>query len=112
MAQKTQKVYKTTALLKKLGHFIKAKHINSTRSGEGVRNQIEIEFENGFVFQSYDSIIGIFYKGRYYFSRLHDYKTTTPKYCHVWCGLTTKERQRGLENGTYGLLDATEIKKY
>lgn len=104
--------YKTKAMIKKLGAFIRVEPICSERSGEAVRNQYELVFEHGYAFQSYSSIIGICYDGRYYFSDHHDFSVTTSKYCNYWCGRNGKERREGLKNGKYGFLDSHKISKY
>lgn len=101
--------YKAKALKSKLGRFIKVRPINSERSGEPVRNQYELQFEKGYAFQSYDSLIGIFVGNKYYFTDMHDCSTTTSKYCGVWCGMNGKERRAALQSGKAGLIDTARM---
>ena len=98
------KTYKAKTLKNKLGRFIKVRPIISDRSGEAVRNQYDLVFENGHAFQSYDTLIGIYVGHRYYFSNMHDCSTTTSKYCGQWCGMNGKERRAALQNGRSGLM--------
>ena len=101
--------YKAKALKSKLGRFIKVCPIISERSGEPVRNQYELQFEKGYAFQSYDSLIGIFVGHKYYFTDMHDCSTTTSKYCGVWCGMNGKERRAALQSGKAGLIDTARM---
>ena len=71
-----------------------------------------IKFENGTVFQSYDSIIAVEIrqkvKGDYkivtYLTKDWDYSTTTGKYRNQFLGENKKETQAKIDNGTYKLL--------
>lgn len=100
------KTYKAKTLQNKLGRFIKVRPITSNRSGQAVRNQYELVFENGHAFQSYNTIIGIFLRKeyKYYLSESHDCSTTTSKYCTQWCGMNGKERRAALQSGKVGLI--------
>lgn len=88
-------------LLKKLGGFVRVAPIESQRSGEAVRNQYKIVFENGTAFQSYDTFIGCRINGNLYLTENHDYSVTTSKYCTEWCGYNAKERREGLKSGKF-----------
>ena len=103
------KKYKTSSIKKKLGKFVKVCPIISERSGEAVRNQYEIIFEHGNVFQSYNSLIGIRTGGKLYLTDQHDCSVTTSKWCKEWCGRNTEERRRGLKEERYFLLDSSEM---
>lgn len=103
------KTYKAKTLKNKLGRFIKVRPIISERSGEAVRNQYELEFEKGFAFQSYDTLIGIYVGHKYYFSDMHDCSTTTSKYCGQWCGMNGKERRAAIQSGKAGLIDSSRM---
>lgn len=85
----------------KLGKFIKVEPIILPRSGEAVRNQYKVRFENGNLYQSYDTLIGIRTGGKLYLTRSHEYSTTTSKYCREWCGYSGEERRKGLESGKF-----------
>lgn len=98
------KKYKKSSIRKQLGRFVKVCPIISDRSGEAVRNQYEIIFENGSAFQSYDTFIGALIKGKLYLAEEHDCSVTTSKYCTSWCGRNGKERRKGLEEERYFLM--------
>ena len=90
-----------SSILPKLGTLRFVRNAPSRSCGcDTVRNQFIIEYENGEVFQSYDSICGVKYDGSLYLSDYHDYSRTTSKYVGDWCHRSTKERRDGLENGT------------
>ena len=81
-------------------------------NGGTVANQYTIKFDNGTVFQSYDSIIAVEIrqkvKGDYkivtYLTKDWDYSTTTGKYRNQFLGENKKETQAKIDNGTYKLL--------
>lgn len=91
-----------TELRQKLGNFVRVEGIASPRSYESVRNQYEIIFENGNIFQSYDTLIGARVNGKLYLTDDHTYSKTTAKYCKVWCRFDTNERQERLADGRIG----------
>lgn len=88
-------------LLTKLGNYVTIRPIISPRSGEAVRNQTAVIFENGSLFQSYDTIIGVRTGGKLYLSEQHDCSVTTSKWCKEWCGYNAKERRDGLKSGRF-----------
>lgn len=95
------KTIKEKTLLKKLGKFVSVENTDS-RNGRGAApNQFKITFENGEVFQSYATLIGVHYNGKYYFTGSHDYSNTTSSHCGWWCGYNCRERRKGLEDGTF-----------
>ena len=94
-----EKVFDTQEIISKLGRFIKVEPIKSTRSGESVRNQYNLKYENGYVYQSYDSIIGTEHHNQYYFSERYDHSRTTRKHCHWWSGMDTHQIEEGLASG-------------
>ena len=98
---------KTSEIKAKLGNFVKVNPIYSpySKSGDAVRNQVEIVFENGTAFQSYGTFIGAKINGQLYLTENHTYSTTTSKWCGVWCGYDSKERKQGLKNGKFILLE-------
>ena len=96
---------KTSEIKAKHGNFIKVSPIESPRSGEAVRNQYELVFENGNAFQSYNTLIGIRTGGKLYLTNDHSFSTTTSKWCGEWCGYNAKERREGLKNGKFVLLE-------
>ena len=96
---------KTSEIKAKLGNFVRVNPIESPRSGEAVRNQYELVFENGNAFQSYETLIGIRTGGKLYLTDDHTYSTTTSKWCREWCGYNAKERREGLKNGKFILLE-------
>ena len=91
-------------LLAHLGGFIRVAPICSPRSGQPVRNQYEVRFENGSLFQSYGTLIGARVNGKLYLSEHHCYSTTTSKYCTEWCGMNPRERRKALSSGEIGYI--------
>lgn len=64
-------------------------------------NYFTIHFAKGEAMQSYSSLIGVSYKGTYYFTPDHDCSNTTSKQVKNWCGYSAEERRQGLENGKF-----------
>lgn len=91
-------------LFAKLGVFQGVKNLSSPRSWEPVPNQYSIQYENGRVFQSYETLIAVRCGGRLYLTKKHDCTKTTSKYCNQWTGYNTKERREGLEDGKFTLI--------
>lgn len=102
-------VFSTRKVVESLGEVIKAEPIKSSRSGESVRNQYSLKYENGYVFQSYDSIVGIESRGKYYFSEKFDVSRTTRKHCKWWSGMDSDEIRIGIANGSLGMLDTFKM---
>jgi hypothetical protein len=94
---KTMKPRTLKSLQRELGKFVSVRNMMG-QSGN-VPNQFIITYENGEIFQSYDSIIAVKCNGLY-LSDKHDYSATTNKYCIQFTNYNTKERHQGLENGT------------
>ena len=92
-------------LMKKLGAFMNVKNSESPSTYNAVANQYELEFENGYAFQSYDTLIAVLIAGQLYLSPYHDFSTTTSKYANVFCNRNGKERREGLKNGDYILIE-------
>ena len=89
-------------LMKRLGNFISVENLPSRNGQEKASNQFELKFENGKVFQSYDSLIGVILSnGEICFTDLHDYSNTTSLHCKNWCGIDTKSRRSGIKSGKY-----------
>lgn len=96
-----QETIKKSDLLSRLGNFIECRPIYSNRSGQAVRNQYEVVFQNGRIYQSYSTLIGAYYDGELFLSDSHDYSTTTSKYCSQWTRRSPDERRKGLKSGKY-----------
>lgn len=96
-----QDTIKKSDLLNRLGNFIECRPIYSERSGEAVRNQYEVVFERGRIFQSYQTLIAVRHDGELFLSDSHDYSVTTSKYCGQWTGYNTAERREGLKSGKF-----------
>lgn len=95
------KTIKRTTLCKKLGKFIRVENCDSRNDRGKAPNQFELTFENGTVFQSYDSLIGVRIGTDLFFTNMHDYSNTTSAHCTRWCNKNSKERRKGLTDGTY-----------
>ena len=92
------KTIKRSKLMKMLGAVCCVSNLESSRSGRGVANQFEIDYENGSAFQSYRSLIAVRCNGNLYLTDRHDYSATTCKYANEWVGYTAAERRKMLEN--------------
>lgn len=89
---------KKSELLAMLGNFVSVQNTASRNGYGSAPNQFEIKFENGTVFQSYQSFIGARVNGKLYISDYHDYSNTTSGYFGRWCGYNCKERRQGLKD--------------
>ena len=97
-------------LFRQLGAFKKVEN-GPSRNGCGkAPNQFYLYFENGTIFQSYDTIIGARLNGKLYLTASHDCSNTTASHCGWWCGLNTKERRKGLEDGS--IIEITDYYDY
>ena len=96
---------KATTVKKKLGTFVRVDNLTSI-NGNVVSNQFQLEFENGRVFQSYDSLIAIKIDGKIYLCEYWDYSRTTMKYLNWWLGgYSKKEIEKGIKEGEFILLE-------
>ena len=91
---------KTQTLLKRLKGIPKVYALTSPRSGDAVKNQVEIVMDNGIVFQSYSSTIAVKHKGVVYLTSDFDYSVTTSKYLKQFCGYSAKDIKTEIKNGT------------
>lgn len=83
--------------------------LKSPSSGREVANQMVIKFENGEIFQSYNSIIAIrFYGGKVYITDKHDYSNTTRKYRNIYFGDDRKGIERMIDNKELILIPTTK----
>lgn len=85
-------------------HIPKVSNMTSPTSGSEVANQFIIETENGEVFQSYDSIIGVKERGQVTLDETYwNYSTTTGKYRNQWLDEKKPETQAKIDSGEYKL---------
>lgn len=95
-------------LYKELGNFVSAKNALSRNGAGTAPNQFLIEFENGLLFQSYDSIVaGVTRKGKFVTDK-HDYSQTTNRFVGWFLGMTLDERRKAIKNGDLDLLHITD----
>ena len=87
-------------LMHELGKFLRVENAPSRNGCGKAPNQFIVRYENGTVFQSYQTIIGAKINGHLYLTGSHDCSNTTSGYCGRWCGLCVKERRKGLADGT------------
>lgn len=82
-----------TKLIRQLGNF---KIVQSL-----AENQLIINFENGVIFQSYQSIIIVSFEGQdmYYLGKNWDYSTTTAKYRNRFLYKDKNEILDDIKNG-------------
>lgn len=71
----------------------------------GVPNQYQVEFNNGTIFQSYNSIIAIKLDGKIYLTDKWDYSTTTGKYRNQFLFEDKKTTQSKIDSGEYTILN-------
>ena len=101
-------------IIKKLGVYKKSINL-LTKFGNVATNQIILIFENGSLFQSYDSIIAIKYLSIYptikdnytsivYIGKDWNYSTTTGQYRNQFLGENKAETQSKIDNGVYKLI--------
>lgn len=85
---------KARLILDKLGGFRKVS--NMTYNGRSIPNQFILLFDNGRVFQSYDSIIVVkfFDESKFYLGEDWKYSKTTSKYRKEFISWTTKELEQ------------------
>ena len=98
MAERTIKMDELT---KKLGKFISVENTPSRNGYNTAPNQFEIRFENGRVFQSYNTLIAVRMGGELYLTESHDYSNTTSAHTTRWTGYNTAERRAGLKRGRF-----------
>ena len=100
-----KKTIKLSQLMPLLGNFDYVENAPSRNGMNKAPNQFILYYDNGVVFQSYYSLIGVKVNGQLYLTDNHDYSVTTSRFCGLWCGKNTSERREGLENGTITLIE-------
>lgn len=107
---------KLDTLKKRLKGFAKIENMESpSYNGGTVANQFLIQFDNGTVFQSYDSIIAIeitekirgkgTYEKKTYLTKEWDYSRTTGKYRNQFLGENIAETREKIKNKEYQIVD-------
>lgn len=89
---------KQQTIMKRLKGFRSSVSLSSPATGNAVANQTKVIFDNGVLFQSYNSVIAIKKDGKLYVTEDYDYSKTTSKYLNQFCGYTAKEITKELEN--------------
>lgn len=92
-------------LMSKLGAFVRVENAPSRNGYGSAPNQFILTFENGEVFQSYRSMVGIYMNGKYYFTQKHDCSNTTCGHVKRWCNMTAQERRNALQCGSAVLVE-------
>jgi hypothetical protein len=95
---------KLQTLTKRLRGFGQVRNMTS-HNGNDIPNQFLIQFDNGRLFKSYNSIIAIKYKGTTYLTNDWDYSQTTGKYRNMFLGETKKETEQKINSGVYKMLE-------
>lgn len=92
---------------------LKVSNVCSPSSGREIANQFEIRVANGYVFQSYDSLIAIKTNGqRVIHKDYYKYSSTTTKYTSVFFGCdNAKELHQEVKDGYIKLVDDTKFEK-
>lgn len=89
---------KTTTITRRLKGIPIVKPLRSPRTGEAVKNQYELQFDNGSIFQSYSSLIAIKCDGKLYVTDKYSYSRTTVRYLNQFTGLDKKTIDNGIKN--------------
>ena len=83
-------------LIKELELFEKISHFDTLKST--ALNQVEIQFENGKLFYSYETPIAAVLNGEIYLEKDYwNFSRTTAKYRTVFLGCSTKELQSKIQ---------------
>lgn len=83
----------------------KIQNMTSSR-GNDVPNQFIVKFENGTVFQSYNSVICVCINRKVYLDKkTWDYSKTTGKYRNEFLGEGKKETEQKIKSGEYILTE-------
>lgn len=107
---------KLNTLKNRLKGFPKVKNMDSSSyNGGTVPNQFIIEFDNGAIFQSYDSIIAVEittkvrgeegFEKKIYLTEDWDYSKTTNKYRNQFLGENLAETREKIKNKEYQIVD-------
>lgn len=85
-------------LLKDLGNFKEVKNITSY-NGNKIPNQFILYFNNGEIFQSYESVIvlQLYNSDIIYLGDDWEYSTTTGKYRNLYLNMNKKEILKGIK---------------
>lgn len=71
-----------------------------------VANQFIIYGDKGRAFKSYNSIIAVITdNGDVYLTKDYNCSATTSKYCNAFLGLTSKDRDAKIKNGTIKIIE-------
>lgn len=102
---------KLTTILKKLGTFKDVSNMTSSR-GNDIPNQFILEFTNGRLFKSYNSVIAVqIFGGKTYLTPHWDYSATTGKYRNDFLNCGVAECRENLKNGTFELVEGTKYNR-
>lgn len=88
-----------------------AKELGSYQSVSNMaNNQVNLSFENGRVFQSYNSVIAVkVFGGKTYLTPHWDYSNTTGQYRNKFLGCNKKECKQKIKSGEFELVSGTKF---
>ena len=92
-------------LTKNLGSFVSVENAPSRNGYNKAPNQFIFRFENGTLFQSYQTPVAAFVGRQLYLSIEHDCSATTSRFVKQYTNLSKAERNKGLENGDIVLFE-------
>lgn len=99
------KTISKSKVMKMLGGFVSVENAPSRNGYNAAPNQFILTFENGKVFQSYRSLVGVKIGRGLFLTSKHDYSNTTSGYCGRWCGMNCTERRKGLKDGSITFIE-------
>lgn len=96
---------KLETIKKRLKGFGSIENMYSPRyNGGKVANQFQIIFDNGSIFQSYDTIIAVRLKDKIYLTDSWDYSKTTGVYRNQFLRENIQETRIKIKSGEYKIL--------
>lgn len=97
------KTIKFSTLAKKLGAFRCVDSLESRRGGNA-SNQFVVRFENGEIFQSYRTIIGVKLDGKVYLTSSYNCSMTTIYYTVQWLNMKISDIRTKISSGEFQMI--------
>lgn len=92
-----------------LGNFVSVENAPSRNGNGKAPNQFIIQFANGSLFQSYDSIVAGKLGNTRFVTNKHDYSPTTNRFVSQYLGgMRLDERRKAIKNGELQYIELTD----